>query len=84
MNEEINNESLDEEPLSNPNQQDFQVGILKEDPTKVLLILAQEAKNIAIPPVLAIKLGQALIKTAREVQARNGPQIIMPSPGARQ
>ena len=65
--------------LAGPGQDDFEVGLLKSDPSKVLLVLAREAKNIHMPPDMAIKLGQALIKMAREAQKRTRTPIIVPN-----
>jgi len=80
----MNNEPIsDEELLSKLDQEDFWVGRLEEDPGKVLQVLAQESKNIAIPQATAIKLGQALIKVARVAQ-ESAPKIIMSAPDARQ
>ena len=62
------------------NKPDFEVGIYKHDLRKVILVLAQEAKNIAMSPDIALKLGQALIQMAREVQKRSRVPIIR-SPG---
>lgn len=68
---------MSDKPASTQEGLDFVIGLWKEDEGQVLISMTAKVQQIVLPPDVAIKMGQALIKHARQAQKR-GNQIVLP------